>query len=56
MSGLLLGAAFVAIGLGLAALVVAGYLWTGETFNLWLAAVTGFGFGFIACGLWMRRG
>ncbi len=54
LAGLWFGAAFAAIGLGLAALVVAGYLWTGETFNLWLAAVTGFGF--IACGLWMRRG
>jgi len=54
LAGLWFGAAFAAIGLGLAALVVGGYLWIGETFNLWLAAVTGFGF--IACGLWMRRG
>jgi hypothetical protein len=53
LAGLWFGAAFTAIGLGLAALVVAGYLWTGEAFNLWMAAVTGFGF--IACGLWMRR-
>jgi hypothetical protein len=53
LAGLWFGAAFTAIGLGLAALVVAGYVWTGEAFNLWMAAVTGFGF--IACGLWMRR-
>ena len=53
LAGLWFGASFTAIGLGLAALVVAGYFWTGEAFNPWMAAVTGFGF--IACGFWMRR-
>ena len=53
LAGLWFGAAFSAIGLGLAALIVAGYFWAGDAFNLWQAAVTGVGF--IACGLWMRR-
>ena len=35
------------------ALIVAGYLWAGDAFTLWQAAVTGLGF--IVCGLWMRR-
>ena len=41
------------IGLGLTALVLAGYVWSGAAFPLWLAAVSGGGF--ILCGLWMRR-
>jgi hypothetical protein len=41
-----------AIGLG-PALVPAGYFWSGEAFILWQAIVTGFGF--MLCGLWMRR-
>jgi hypothetical protein len=53
IAGLLFGWIFSAIGIGLAALVVVGYLWSGDAFPLWQAAVTGFGF--IACGLWMRR-
>ena len=53
LAGLWFGAAFSAIGLGLAALLVAGYLWAGDAFTLWQAAVTGVGF--IVCGLWMRR-
>jgi hypothetical protein len=51
--GLWFGAAFSAIGLGLTALILAGYLWSGEAFILWQAFVTGFGF--MLCGLWMRR-
>ena len=51
--GLWFGAAFSAIGLGLTALILAGYLWSGEAFLLWQAVVTGFGF--MLCGLWMRR-
>ena len=47
------GWAFAAIGLGLTVLVLAGYLWTGDSFILWQAFVTGFGF--MLCGLWMRR-
>jgi len=53
LAGLWFGAAFAALGLGLSALVLAGYLWSGEWLNLWLAAVNGGGF--ILCGLWMRR-
>lgn len=53
LAGLWFGAAFSAIGLGLTGLVLAGYVWSGEAFSLWLAAVTGGGF--VLCGLWMRR-
>jgi hypothetical protein len=53
LAGLWFGAAFSGIGLGLTALIVAGYFWAGDAFPLWLAFVTGFGF--IFCGLWMRR-
>jgi hypothetical protein len=53
VAGLWFGPAFTAIGLSVAALVVAGYLWVGDAFALWLAVVTGGGF--ILCGLWMRR-
>jgi hypothetical protein len=53
LAGLWFGAAFTALGLGLSALIVAGYFWSGEWFTLWLAAVNGGGF--ILCGLWMRR-
>ena len=53
LAGLWFGAAFSAIGLGLTALILMGYLWSGAAFPLWLAVVTGFGF--ILCGLWMRR-
>jgi hypothetical protein len=53
LAGLWFGAAFAALGLGLSALVLAGYLWSGEWLTLWLAAVNGGGF--ILCGLWMRR-
>ncbi len=53
IAGFLFGWAFSAIGVGLSALIVAGYLWSGDAFPLWQAIVTGFGF--IACGLWMRR-
>jgi hypothetical protein len=51
--GLWFGAAFSAIGLGLTTLVLIGYVWSGEAFLLWQAFVTGFGF--MLCGLWMRR-
>jgi hypothetical protein len=53
LAGLWFGAAFAALGLGLSALIVAGYFWSGEWFNLWLAVVDGGGF--ILCGLWRRR-
>ena len=51
--GLWFGPAFSAIGLGLTALILAGYVWSGAAFPLWLAVV--YGGGFILCGLWMRR-
>jgi hypothetical protein len=53
LAGLWFGAAFSAIGLGLTALIIAGYYWAGNAFFLWQALVTGVGF--ILCGLWMRR-
>jgi hypothetical protein len=53
LAGLWFGPAFSAIGLGLTALVLAGYVWSGAAFPLWLAVV--YGGGFIFCGLWMRR-
>jgi len=53
VAGLWFGWAFTAIGLGLTALILIGYVWSGAAFPLWLAAVSGGGF--ILCGLWMRR-
>ena len=53
LAGLWFGPAFSAIGLGLTALILAGYVWSGAAFPLWLAVV--YGGGFILCGLWMRR-
>ncbi len=52
-AGLRFDAVFTAIGLGLTARVVAGYVWGGDAFCLSQAAVPGVGF--IACGLRMRR-
>lgn len=55
LAGLLFGRAFTAIGVGLSAVIVAGYLSIeGATaFNVFLAIVNGGGL--ILCGLWMRR-
>lgn len=53
LAGLWFGAAFAVLGVGLSALIVAGYFWSGAWFDLWLAVVNGGGF--ILCGLWMRR-
>jgi len=53
LAGLWFGRAFTIIGVALAALVVAGFFWTGEAFDLYLAVVNGGGL--ILCGLWMRR-
>ncbi len=53
VAGLWLGWVFTGVGLGLTALILAGYFWSGAAFPLWLAIVTGGGF--IICGLWMRR-
>jgi hypothetical protein len=51
--GLWVGPAFVAIGLGVTALAVIGYFFSGEAFNLWMAVANGGGL--ILGGLWMRR-
>jgi len=53
LAGLWLGRAFTLLGVGLTALVLAGYFWAGEAFDLYLAAVNGGGL--ILSGLWMRR-
>jgi hypothetical protein len=52
VAGLWLGRALVAIGLAISTLVIGGYLWIGEWFELYLALVAGGGL--ILCGLWMR--
>jgi hypothetical protein len=51
--GLWVGSAFVAIGLGIAALTLTGYFLAGDWFDLWMAVVNGGGL--ILGGLWMRR-
>jgi hypothetical protein len=53
LAGLWLGRAFVMLGVGVAALVFAGYLWIDRWFDLYLAVVNGGGL--ILAGLWMRR-
>ena len=51
--GLWVGAAFVAIGLGITALTLVGYFFIGGWFDLWMAIVNGGGL--LLGGLWMRR-
>ena len=51
--GLWVGAALVAIGLGITALTLIGYFFVGAWFDLWMAVVNGGGL--ILGGLWMRR-
>lgn len=54
LAGLWFGVGFLVIGLGLSALVLAVYLFAGPPlFGLLIALVTGFGY--ILCGVWMRR-
>ena len=53
IAGLWFGHAFVAIGLSISALALAGYFWAGEWFELWMAFVDGGGL--MLGGLWMRR-
>ena len=53
LAGLWFGRAFIALGLTITALTVAGYLWAGPLFEPYLAIVDGGGL--ILCGLWMRR-
>ena len=53
VAGLWLGRAFVVLGVGVAALVTAGFLWVGPWLPLYLAIANGGGL--ILCALWMRR-
>ncbi len=53
LAGLWLGTFFLATGLGVTALIVIGYVWTGDWYPLWLAAMVGGGL--IVSGLWLRR-
>ena len=42
-AGLWFGHAFVAIGLAISALALAGYFWAGDWFDLWMASSTAAG-------------
>jgi hypothetical protein len=53
LAGLWFGRAFILLGVGVAALSFAGYLWIESGFDLYLAVVNGGGM--ILAGLWMRR-
>ena len=53
LAGLWLGRAFVAIGLGVTALTLVGYVFAGPWFNLWMAVV--YGGGLLLGGFWMRH-
>ena len=53
IAGLWVGLAFVAIGLGITVLVLVGYFFIGDWFELWMAFVDGGGL--MLGGLWMRR-
>jgi hypothetical protein len=53
IAGLWMGYAFVAIGLGITALTLIGYFFSGDWFELWMAVVNGGGL--VLGGLWMRR-
>jgi len=53
LAGLFIGRAFTLIGVGLAALIVAGYEGLGAGYDLYLALVNGGGL--MLCGYWMRR-
>ena len=53
LAGLWLGSFFIAVGTGVTALIVIGYVWAGAWYPLWLAATVGGGL--IVSGLWLRR-
>jgi hypothetical protein len=53
IAGLWVGRAFVAIGLSIIVLTLAGYFFIGDAFDLWMAFVNGGGL--MLGGLWMRR-
>ena len=52
-AGLFFGRAFTVLGIGLTALILAGYEWVGAGYGLYLAVVDGGGL--MLCGYWMRR-
>jgi len=52
-AGLFFGGAFTVLGIGLTALILAGYEWVGAGYDLYLAVVNGGGL--MLCGYWMRR-
>ncbi len=53
LGGLWIGRVFVAIGVTVTLLTVAGYFWAGPWFGLWMAVVNGGGL--IAGGVFLRR-
>jgi hypothetical protein len=53
VAGIWFGRGFIALGLLITALTVAGYLWAGSRFDLYMALINGGGL--MLCGLWMRR-
>jgi multidrug transporter EmrE-like cation transporter len=53
LAGLWLGLAYIGLGIGVAILTFAGYLWIETWFELYLAIVNGGGL--CIAGLWMRR-
>ena len=53
LAGLWLGRVYIVLGVGLAALIAVGYLFSGRWFSLYLAVVNSAGL--IACGLWTKR-
>jgi Kef-type K+ transport system membrane component KefB len=53
MAGIWVGRFFIICGAIVTALTVAGYLWSGPWFQLWMAAIEGTAL--ISGGLWLRR-
>jgi hypothetical protein len=53
IAGLWFGYAFIAIGVAVTALTLVGYIYLGNSFDLWMAFVNGGGLAL--GGLWMRR-
>jgi hypothetical protein len=53
IAGFWLGRFFTVCGVLVTALTIAGYLWLGEWFSLWMAAINGGGL--IGGALWLRR-
>ena len=53
LAGLWLGRVFIVLGVSIATLTFAGYLWVERWLELYLAVVDGGGL--VLAGLWMRR-